>query len=285
MVIRRSPHNLPGTDPLLIAYILGVIYLVLLFVILGLMMATVTLNAKRGGHLPWPLAQWAFTTPLGALAVAVAGGLVWGLPLALVVLTRPIGVYPVDVTELPPIWWPRPLPPWRVPGGGTLADYVLGHSRSQRVWSLLALIFSALFLIGLFAVFVAASLYPLRHIDNCSASGCPPSFSQLLTGAPEFIGITIMLFSQVARIAHVERRSGVWFRTREALEFRLGAYIRRPGVTREAAAVGLQRYTRSARRPLARDVVLIALAMTPAILLMIGGELLAAWLSTQWIPA
>ncbi len=285
MVIRQSPRNLPGTDPLLVAYILSAVYLVLLLLNLGLAMATAAAIGNRGGHLPWPIAQWAFTTPLGALAVAVVGGLMWGLPLLLVALTRPLAVFPVDVTELPPIWWPRPLPPWRTPGGGTLADYVLGRSKSQRAWSLLALTFAALLLIGLFAAFVGASLYALRHMSDCSASGCPPNFSQLLTSGPELIGLGIMMFSQFARITYVARRSGVWFRTHETFAFHLGSYIRRPGVTREAAAEGLQRHIRSVRKPIAQDAVLLALALTPAMLLIIGGELLSAWLSMQWIPA
>lgn len=283
MVIRRSPRNLPGMDPFLLPRITAAIFLCLLVMILALAMATAAAYGAQRGHLPWPIAQWAFTTPLGALAVDVVGGLVWGLPVVWIALARPFVFHPVDVTELPPIWWPRPSSPWSHWYGRSLADIWLGSGRSERAWSLLALVFAPLLIISLLAVAVASTWYGLSHIPYCEGSGCPPSFSQF-TAAPEIVGLAIIQLGTFARIAHLERRCGVWFRTRDVFEG-LGAYIRRPGVSSVAAAAALKRNTRSALYPLARVILIIALAVTPGLLVMSGGILLSSWLASQWIPA
>ncbi len=259
---------------------MAAIFLCLLVVILALAMATAAEYGAQRGHLPWPIAQWAFTTPLGALAVAIVGGLVWGLPVVWIALARPFIGHPVDVTELPLIWWPRPQSLWY---GRSLADIWLGHGRSERAWSLLALILAPLLIIGLLAVAVASTWYGLSHIPYCGGADCPPSFSQIM-GASEFVGIAIMQLGVFTRIGLLERRCGVWFRTRDVFES-LGAYIRRPGVSSVAAAAALQRNTRSALYPLARVILLIALALAPGLLVLSGGMLLSSWLASQWIPA
>lgn len=285
MVMSRSPRNLPGTDPFLLQKILVAILLCLVVVILALNIATAADIGAQGGHLPWPIAQWGLTTPLGTLAVAVVGGLVCGLPFLLVLLARPMVVRPVDMTELPLAAWPRPLPPWRAPGDRTLVDTWLGHSWPQRALSLLALALAALLLVGLLAALVASGWYGFTHIPDCGASGCPPVFGQL-TSLPECVGFAVMFLGQFAWIAQVERRCGVWFRARAIVESGLGTYIRRPGVTPEAADAALQRYTRGARPPIPMAQVLFVavLALAPALLVISGGELLSVWLSTQWIP-
>lgn len=287
MVIRQSPRNLPGIDVLLIPRILIVVYLVGGVILLALTMGTSAEIGAQRGHLPWPIAQWAFTTPLGALAMTVVGSLIWGLPLSLVALKLPFFVRPVDVTGLPEFAWPRPLPYWRAPdGSGTLAGAWLGRGWPQRAWSLLALAFAALLLIGLFAAFIASGWYKFTHYPDCSASGCPPNFISQFSIAPEFIGLFGMNLSQFARIAYVERRCGVWFRLPANLMGRLGAYyIRRPGATPETAAGALQRYTQRTMPPIAQVIFVGALALTPGLLMMSGGVLLSTWLSYQWIPA
>ena len=123
-----------------------VIFLGMAVVILALTVATAAAIAARvGGHLPWPIAQWALTTPLGTLAVALVGGLALGLPFVLAGAARSAFTHAVDVTELPlPAWPAHPLPPWRRPGGPTLAEYLLGRGRRQRVLSLLVLAFAVL---------------------------------------------------------------------------------------------------------------------------------------------
>lgn len=286
MVMRRLPHSLPGTDPLLLQKILLIPYLCLVVVILALSAVMATVTGAQGGHLPWPIAQWALTTPLGALALALVGGLVWGLPLLLVLRVKPVIVRPVDVTELPLFAWPRSLSLWRTrPGDGTLADFWLGHGWLQRALTLLMFAFAALLLIGLVVAFAASGWYALTHLADCVTSSCPPPFDEQLVGPPELVGLVIMFLSQFAQIAHLERRCGIWFRGRDIVESSVGAYVRRPGVTPEAAAAALQRYIPDARRPMARLALVVVLALTPAFLLLIGGELLSTWLSTQWIPA
>lgn len=284
MVVRQSPRNLPGTDAWRLWKGLIGLYLVVAVVILGLSMLTAILNGTDRGHLPWPVAQWAVTTPLGALAVAVVGGLVWGLPASLIVLTRPVVVRPVDVTDIPPYFWPRPLSLWADPTGGALADSILGRGRPQRALSVLTLAVAALLLIGLIALFFAVIVYGIRNFPTCGESGCAPTFTFEFTSLPEVVGLTIMFLSQYAWTTHVERRCGIWFRARGQWESNLGAYIRRPGVAPEAAAAALQRYARNASIPMAGAILLSTLAVIPPILLMSGGALLAFWLSSQWIP-
>lgn len=291
MLMRRSPRGLPGVDPWLLLKIIFPIYLFLLGVMLALDIATATLNDTRGGHLPWPLVQWALTTPLGVLAVAVVGGLLWTTPLWLITLARPAPLiaYPMDVTGLPPEMWPRPPSLWRAPVGWTLADTWLGRGRSQRAVTLLSLALAALLLLGMVAGFIAAAWYGLTHFAlHCGPSGCSPSYLGQLSNGPEFVGLTILFLATILRVVYVERRCGVWFRVRDILDVlssSFGTYIRRPGVTPEAAATALQRYTRDPRRPLARSILMVTLALLPAFLMLAGSLLLATWLSTQWIPA
>lgn len=288
MLMRRSPRGLPGVDPWLLLKIIFPIYLFLLAVMLALDTATAALTGAQGGHLPWPLVQWALTTPPGVLAVAAVGGLLWTLPVWLITLARPAPLiaYPMDVTGLPPEMWPRPPSLWRAPAGWTLSDTWLGRDRPQRAVTLLTLALAALLLLGMFAGFIAAAWFGFTHFSlRCGASGCPPSYLGQLSNGPEFAGLTILFLAPILRVVYVERHCGVWFRGRDILGSSVGTYIRRPGVTPEAAAVALQRYTRDPRRPLARFVLIVALALLPAFLLLAGSLLLATWLSTQWIPA
>lgn len=283
MVIRRSLRNLPGTDALYVQLVMTAVYFGLggLFLVMAMVNAA-DAGAQRG-HLPWPIAQWALTTPLGVLTVAVGGGLIWVLPWLLLMLVSPFPVHPVDVTELPVSAWPRPRTVWHVPEGATRADAWLGRRQPQRILSLLALSVSALLLIGLLATFFASTWYVVTHFPECSPSSCAPNFSTQLVFAPEFLGLAAMNLSIIVRTAYAERRGGVWFRARKRSEGGVGAYIRRPGVTPEAAAAALQYYSRGPIAP--RAIAGIMLALLPMGLLFCGGEVLSNWLSIHWIPA
>src|SRR5258707_443733 len=180
MAMRRPPRTLPGTDALLLQQVFLVIFLGMVVVILALSMATAAaLGAQaQEGHLPWPIVQWAVTTPLGPLAIALVGGLAAGLPpLLWVRRVAPVAMRPVDVTELPLSAWPRPLPPWRRPGGPTPAEYWLGRGWRQRVLSLLALALAGLLVLGSFAAFSAVAWYGLTHLPDCSGPRCPPTYN------------------------------------------------------------------------------------------------------------
>ncbi len=283
MAMRRPPRTLPGTDALLLQQVFLVIFLGMVVVILALSMATAAaLGAQaQEGHLPWPIVQWAVTTPLGTLAIALVGGLAAGLPpLLWVRRVTPVAMRPVDVTELPLSAWPRPLPPWRRPGGPTPAEYWLGRGWRQRVLSLLALALAGLLVLGSFAAFSAVSWYGLTHLPDCSGPRCPPTYNQL-QGPPMLIGLAIMFLGQYWWVRQVERRCGIWFR----VPFTLGdftCYVRRPGVT--AAAAALAPYTRESTRPVARGAFVAALFFLPFVLVLIALSLLTIWLPTQWMP-
>jgi hypothetical protein len=289
-MMRRPPRTLPGTDALLLYKIFLGIVLGVTVVSLALAVATAAIDAQVGqlGQLPWPLAQWALTTPLGTLAVTLLASLACGLPFALAV--RAAGAaWPftdaVDVTDLPPTAWPtRLLPPWRRPGGPTLAEYWLGRGWRQRVLSLLAVALAVLLALGFFAAYGAVGWYGLTHLPICIGSRCPPSFWYLQT-PPIVIGVAIAQLSQYGWVRQVERRCGVWLRVPAGTLGSITGYVRRPGVTAEAAAAALARYTRGVGRPVARRALVVLLVAVPFFLVLIALGLLSAWLPTQWIPA
>ncbi len=175
MAMRRLPSTLPGSEPLMVNKVALGISLCMAVVILVLNAATAAAIGAHGGHVPWPIVQWAVTTPLGTLAVALVGGLAWGLPVVWAPGERIAFTHAVDVTELPLPAWPRPLPPWRRPGGPTRAAYLLGRGWRQRVPSLLALAFAGLLVLGFFAAYVAIYVFGIRQLPDCSGARCPPT--------------------------------------------------------------------------------------------------------------
>jgi hypothetical protein len=260
------------------------IFVGMVVVILALNAATAAAIGAHGGQLPWPLVQWAVTTPLGTLAVALVGGLAAGLPVVLAPRERIAFTYAVDVTELPLYAWPRPLPPWRRPGGPTRAAYLLGRGWRQRVLSLLALAFAGLLVLGFFAAYIAIYVYGIRQLPDCSGPRCPPAYSQF-PFPTILIGLAIVYVGQYRRVRQVERRCGIWFRAVGGMLDDFNCYVRRPGVTSEAAAAALARYTRAVERPMARGALVVALFSVPYFLVLIALALVTAWLPTQWTPA
>src|SRR5258708_11248546 len=171
----------------------------------------------------------------------------------------------------------------RRPGGPTPAQFWLGRGRRQRVLSLLSLALAGLLMFGSFAAYGAVAWYVLTHLPDCSGPRCPPTYNQL-QGPPIVIGLVIMNLGQYLRVRRVERRCGIWFR----VPFTLGdftCYVRRPGVTAEAAAAALAPYTRESTRPVARGAFVAALFLMPFFLVLIALSLLTIWLPTQWMPA
>ncbi len=285
MATQHPPRPLPRSDVLLGHKIMLAIFLGLTLVILALAMANAAVIDARAGqlwHLPWPIAQWALTTPLGTLAVAVVGGLVGGLPL---LLPRPEVVRPVDVMQLPPTAWPRPLPPWYRPGRPAPGEDWLGHGRGQRLLSLLALALAVLLVLGSFTIFGAVGWYGITHLPDCSGPRCPPRPGPV--GGPAMvIALAIRFLGYPVWIRHIERRCGIWFRSLDGTRGLPGGftcYVRRPGITVDAAAAALARYTRGGR-PVARRTLLSALVFEPVLLVQIVLGALIAWLPTQWIP-
>jgi hypothetical protein len=285
--MRRPPPTLPGTDALWLEKISFGIFLGLAVLILALTVATAAIDARTGsqGHLPWPAAQWALTSPLGALAVTVVAGLACGLPLAVAGRAARAGwlvTDAVDVTELPPSAWPARWP-WRRPGGPTLAEYWLGRGWGHRLLGVLALALAVLLPLGFFAVYGVVGWYGLTHLPPCSGSRCPPFYWPLQT--PLLIGLAIAQLSQYGWIRQLERRCGIWFRAPAGALGDCAWYVRRPGVRAEAAAATLARATRGrVGRPVAWRVFVAVLASVPFFLMVIALGLLSAWLPTQWMP-
>ena len=60
-------------------------------------------------------------------------------------------------------------------------------------------------------------------------------------------------------------------------------YVRRPGVTPQAAAAALTRFGPAGEAPLARTFAIFVLAMTPLALLLSASIYLQGWLQFQWI--
>jgi hypothetical protein len=288
MAPQRPPRALPGSDPQRIQKWFALLGLgIAAILLIAALVSAVQIGAQRG-HLPWPVAQWALTTPLGALALTMSGALMVSAPIAALARLSLAFYQPVDVTDLPVAAWPRPVLRRPGPVGGTRTEVLLGRGQRQRAWNRLALALAALLLLSLLAVIPLALIYVVTYFPDCGASGCPPSFMEQISFSPTFLGLFLVQLSQLVGVAWVERRCGIWFRARNPGrnpgESNLGTYIRRPGVTAEAAAARLQRYTSRWSRPGAQFILLAVLAFAPYILLLCGGYLLSTWLSTQWIP-
>jgi hypothetical protein len=140
MQATQALPRLPGvraTTLFLIGALIFWALVVPMWILLIGLMTVETLQAS--GHLPWPVAQWALTTPAGLLVtLATCVGL--GAP-TLIVASLNIPrcwalARAVDVTEVPPwVWLTRPP----VYPGETRADRWLGRSRGARKVSLMLL--------------------------------------------------------------------------------------------------------------------------------------------------
>lgn len=291
MPTTQAPSRLPGVRAstlflinVLVSWGILLLCLLLLVPLIGLM----TVEAiQASGHLPWPFAQWALTTPaglVGILAICVGVGapayiagqrhFLWGWTLARA----------VDVTEVPPwVWLTRPP----VYPGETRADRWLGRSRRARLVSLTLLGGAALICLLLVASFLAAALVSIRFIPHppCGVGGCPPTYPLIpIVLASEWVIIGLSPYAQYRWLRRVEASTGVWLRYRNWFQTQGLCYIRQPGVTPEAAAVALARFAPAKRIPLARAVAFLVLGALPLVLVVSTGGFLQFWLQTQWLP-
>jgi hypothetical protein len=159
----------------------------------------------------------------------------------------------------------------------------LGRGWRQRTLSAFALILALLLALGSLALWAAVESYKSARSAACSYPHCPPSFSQFSV-AITFGGLVGTYLLLYGRIRYMERRYGIWFRALRGVPSSLGIYIRRPGVTPEAAAAALTRYVRGPASPTAQTCLLVMTVWLPYWLVAIGLYVLAAWLPTQWIP-
>ena len=291
MPTTQAPSRLPGVRAstlflinVLVSWGILLLCLLLLVPLIGLMTVEAT---QASGHLPWPFAQWALTTPaglVGILAICVGVGapayiagqrhFLWGWTLARA----------VDVTEAPPwVWLTRPP----VYPGETRADRWLGRSRRARLVSLTLLGGAALICLLLVASFLAAALVSIRFIPHppCGVGGCPPTYPLIpIVLASEWVIIGLSPYAQYRWLRRVEASTGVWLRYRNWFQTQGLCYIRQPGVTPEAAAVALARFAPAKRIPLARAVAFLVLGALPLVLVVSTGGFLQFWLQTQWLP-
>ena len=291
MQTTQAPPRLPGVRATTLFLIGGLVlwaflllFLLLLVPLIGLMMVEAI---QAGGHLPWPVAQWALTTPAGLFVILVICVGV-GAPAFIVgqrhflrgwTLARA-----VDVTEAPPwVWLTRPP----VYPGETRADRWLGRSRRAQLVSLTLLGGVALICLLLVASFLAAVGVSLRSIPHppCGVGGCPPTYPLIPMGlASEWVIIGLSSYAQYRWLRRVEGGSGVWLRYRNWFQTQGLCYIRQPGVTPEAAAVALGRFAPAEAMPLARAFAFVVLGALPLILVLFAVGFLQFWLQTQWLP-
>jgi hypothetical protein len=290
MQTTQAPPRLPGVRArtlfLINALILPLfllLFLLLLVPLIGLMTVEAT---QAGGHLPWPVAQWALTTPaglFGILAICVGVGAPAFIAAQRHFLRGWTLARAVDVTEVPPwVWLTRPP----VYPGETRADRWLGRSRRAQLVSLTLLGGAALICLLLVASFLAAVVVSLRSIPlpPCGVGGCPPTYPLIPMGlASEWVIIGLSSFAQYRWLLRVEANTGVWLRYRNWFQTQGLCYIRQPGVTPEAAAVALGRFAPAEAMPLARAFAIVVLGALPLILVIFAGGFLQFWLQTQWL--
>src|SRR5262249_33653083 len=239
------------------------------------------------GHLPWPAVEWALTTPLAALAVTAAGAVSLALPfLALQANMAPRQslARAIDVTGMPPWMWPQ-RPPLRP--GETSVERWLGQPRRAQQVSLALLGGTALLGLLLVASLVAALAWGLLEVrvaflgHECGAHGCPPLPPLypvfLIAAGSEIAAGGLIRLASYRWLHRVEVSSGVWLRYRVSLWATPLSYVRRPGVTPEAAAVALRRFAPVREVPLARVLALAVLATTPLVLLLSASIILQGW--------
>ncbi|HEX9058233.1 MAG TPA: hypothetical protein VF818_11945, partial [Ktedonobacterales bacterium] len=106
----KAPPGLPGTSAagleLVAVLILGPVVLIMLALHIVTLLFPVP---SPQGHLPWPVVQWAVTTPLGYLALTAVGTVIMALPPIALQWRMRAGASPsqaADVTGLPPWMWP-----------------------------------------------------------------------------------------------------------------------------------------------------------------------------------
>jgi hypothetical protein len=261
---------------------------ILLVVYVPIMLLQVIWSGIPGGHLPWPVLQWVLTTPLGALLFTALCILVIGAPFVLFSVSQLSQqvAQAIDITGWPPMAWPIPWPTRPQPPS---IQRWLGYGRREQALSLSMLVLGTLLAIELVGIFIASSLYGFYELGRlpCRTTGTGCSTDFPITGIVIASVPAAMALSWVARLRwlrRVEATSHVWLRYRDWFSMAPPYYVRQPGVTPEAAAAALARFSSAQAAPLARLVGIAGLVMTPYVVLASASWVLGAWLQLQWIP-
>lgn len=246
--------------------------------------------AQADGHLPWPVVQWALTTPVGVLILMVAGTAVYGIPSILVWPRIARGrhlAYVLDMTDMPRSQWRR-LATTRP--AETRRECWLGHGRRRQVISLAILIPAILLALALLGSLIASIAYGLDTLPTlgqiCELHSCPPLYpaGSLLPGSV-WLALPFIFPAGDRWLSQIEKRCGI------RLQWQLVSlwssrlvYIRRPGVTSEAAAEALAHFVPADGAPRARVIATFVFVVAPMALLLCAGLFLMTWLRLQWIP-
>ncbi len=288
MQTTQAPPGLPGISASgstkLMALGIGAAGLVI-FVPMALLDAVSV--AQSAGHLPWPVVQWAFASPVGVLALTAVGMLLVAPSLVLLLPTRGfkrVLAGALDVTGLPFEAWPQRS---TAEAERTAVERWLGRGRRRQLVSLLLLALTALLVLALLATLLAALVYSLSANARvvCDGPRCPPDFPVMpLATVSMFGALALTLLGAYRWQCRLEIRTGVWLRYRDGRATRPLYCGRRPGVTPEAARTALARYVPADPAVQARLIPVVMLALAPSVLMFSAAIVLEAWLRGQWIP-
>jgi hypothetical protein len=283
--------RLPGTSArgfaLGMATTLGV--LVPLFAVLTI--PEVASTGEGGGHLPWPVMQWSVTSPIGAIVLMAIGTLITAPQVALLQPRTLYGYYlaqAIDVTGMPVERWSLRA---RTEARQIWIERWLGHGGWEQRRSIVLLFMAVLAAAGVVATFIASNKFSFSAIDSVRCGlhdgiyGCPPLYEVLGLAFVSMEATAGLFFLvQYRWLRRAEAICGISLRYPTLLLTAPLYYLRRSGVTSEAAAEALADFVPGGGAPLAQVILVTVLTITPLVLLMSGSLFLDAWLRLQWIP-
>jgi hypothetical protein len=159
----------------------------------------------------------------------------------------------------------------------------LGNGRRDQALSLILLVVGTLLTVALVVGFFASAILSRRGFGDVyvqcytNGTGCPPTFPLMAIPSASLFAAFVLLYLARARwLRHVEATSHVWLRYRDWSWPSPLYYVRQPGVTPEAAAAALARFSSARAVPFARRFFIGALVITPYALLVSASFVLTA---------
>lgn len=242
-------------------------------------------------HLPWPVLQWAVTSPAGYLTLFALGILVVVPPFVVFSIWRYRSqVLPArDVTDVPQVWW-------AIPGQARLQPPLLqrwlGQRRSERTVSLALLVVGVLLFVAQVGVLFAAMGVSGRLLNQLDVQpcithyGCRPwtDILKRVLSPSFFAGLALGEWAWALWLHRLEVTSGVWFRYGAWMGGNRLYYVRQPGVTSEAATAALARVSPTHAVPYVRYIFFFVLVWSWYAVLFAAAFLLDTWLQYQWLP-